>query len=228
MKVITAFLLTLFILVVTNIIIAQSDKSKWENSGFKNVEYKEYAKNEFSGFTHALDLTLVNLRGSGWTEPLIRKNIKRVAEVYAQIGIKIENVKYFEVDPPYGRVDISDEKDEDVDLAKLLPTSERPVVFFIKSNIEGDTAFAWRFDSADPPLADTAFITIEINTQEYINKRQKGYSTTAHELTHILCDCDHIEGKSYNILSRYWNRVNSSFTKEQIRAIKNSPLLRKL
>ena len=228
MKVITTSFLILFFLAVTNSTNAQSEKTKWENSGFKNVEYKEYAKNEFSGFTHALDLTLVNLRGSGWTEPLIKKTIKRVAEVYAQIGVKIENVKYFEVDPPYGRVDISDEKDQDFDLAKLLPTNKRPVIFFIKSNIEGDSGFAWTKDNANPPLADIAFITYKVNSSDYIKKREKGYSTTAHEIAHILCECDHIEGTDYNILSRYYARQNSSFNEEQIIAIKNSPLLRKL
>ena len=212
-----------------------SEEQMWRESGYRNAIVSEFIVDEFYtglehiAFTHAMDLTLVNLRGSGWGQELVNKTIKRAAEVYATIGIKFSSVKYVEADPPGNRVDISQEENHDSTLAIRTPIKSRPVIFFIRSNVEGDTAFAWPLDSADPPLADVGFITSLVNTKEYKDERTPQYSPTSHEIAHLLSNSqEHIKGEEYNILSDYYNRLDSSITEEQSDTFKRSPLLRKL
>jgi len=230
-KAITFLILILLLFGNYNLAISQANshhkqtEQKWNNAGFKNTKVTNFDTDDFyygyEVFTHVMELTVVNLRGSGWDEQLIKKTISRAAEVYVQCGIKIKNLTYIEADPPYDRVDISEEKNQDGALAKLLPISSRPVVFFIRSQIEGKTGFAWPKEFADPPIQNTAFITSEVNTFEYREKREKGYSPTAHEIAHLLGNCEHIEGEEYNILSKYFNRVSSNITDEQCSTFKS-------
>ncbi len=209
------------------------DDRIWRDAGFSNatvsiLDISNIYQSDFNRYTHSVDLTLVNLKGAGWDKELLKKTLERVAEVYKQCGIKVNNPKYVETDPPYSRVDISEEKNHDAALAKLLPSPSRPTLFFIRSNIEGKTGFAWPKDFADPPIQNTAFITAEVNTSEYKEKRQKGYSPTAHELAHIFGNCEHIEGKDYNILSKYYDRVSSDITKAQCDSFKRSNLVKEI
>ena len=212
------------------------EEEKWIEKGYKNTKITNFNINVFyygnEKFTYAMDLILVNLRGSGWDKQNIKKTISKVAEVYLQCGIKIGSAKYVEADAPYGLIDFSKKEFHHYALAFELPLSERPVIFFAKSNLEEKSAFANSNRLEDPPVSNTVFILSKVNSKEYKEKRPEDYSPTAHELAHLFCDCPHNDIKEPNILSKYYDVRDNSISKEQCATFKSKGLelgiLRKL
>ena len=110
------------------------EEKEWIEKGYKNAKISNFNIKEFydgnEEFTHSIDLTLVNLKRSGWDKELIKKTIKKVADVYQQCGIKIGSVKYVESEAPDGKVDISKDEYDDYALAYDLPRKKTPCSFF--------------------------------------------------------------------------------------------------
>ena len=213
--------------------IVSTEEKLWKDHGFDNAQISMLDLTEFytdskHRFTHYFDLTVVNLRGSGWTKAFIKSAVLRTAEIYAQCSVMINKIKYVEVDPPLGILDITIDVNDAL-LCNLLPIENRPVLFYIRSETSGQfSGYARRKGKSEPPLTGTAYISIDVLRPEFIELREKGYCTTAHELAHLLCDESHIEGNDYNILSNYYNKANSKITLEQCNKIKQSDLVMEL
>ncbi|WJJ96525.1 hypothetical protein [Algibacter luteus] len=236
---ITTYLFSCFFTINAQEKNTSNEEKKWIDAGYKNAQIsnlnfnKFYTDTDSDNFTHDMDLILVNLRGSGWDKELIIKTIQKTAEVYEQCGIKIKNVKYIEAYSPIEKLDISYNDYDHYKFGYKLPVANRPVLFFIRSNVEGKTATTFPSDKETPPISNIAFITFEVNKNEYKLERPEGYSPTAHELAHILCGCsEHNKIKKSNILTNYYDLRDNTITKEQCVTFKSKGMelgiLRKL
>lgn len=205
----------------------------WQERGFEEVEVTNFITDDFynnssTNFTHAMDLTMVTLRNAGWDKDIVQQTIQRVAEVYEQCGIKVRTAKYVEVNAPRNIVDVSYRENDDTRLARMTPPDNQPTLFFVRSNVEGNTAYAWNEASVGPPRSNTAIITSQVNTSGYKEIRTPGYSPTAHELAHLFCNCSHRSDETPNILAGNAYLVNSNITQEQCATFKNSSLVKEL
>lgn len=223
------------ILILTMLILPfeanAQEAEMWENSGFSRPTIEEFeplpAANE-AEFTHSFDLTVMNLRGSSWTMEQIRPSLIRTAEIYRPCGIKLSKVKILEVDPPHGKIDLSNW--DDYKLSNMVPDSvERPLVFLFKYSLEGATAYAWHKNACSrAKRCNTIWITSDVNDPRYLAARDPSYSVWAHELAHILGNQDHIPGKEPNILSGHLGLGNDVITEQQCTHFKTSDLLKKI
>lgn len=154
----------------------------WHQAGFRNVTVDAYPVESLYGqvkptqFTHGMDLTLVLFRGTGWDKSEIQSRYGRVAQIYAQCGVKISRLNYVEADPYQGItvVDNSGRRD-DLKIAQATPDTPRPVVYMLEHGQNehrvSQVAYSWRNGSThnytpdksevplEPALMNTAWIT---------------------------------------------------------------------
>lgn len=211
-----------------------NEEQLWEAKGYfnTNISYlsvEDYYPEHSGVYTHKLDLTLVNLRGSGFNKSLIEDRIKRVAKIYRQCGIKITEAKIVESDPPDGNLDISYKNKDDTKLARKAPEKRRPILFLVRSNIEGHSGYAWnRSHNFGPPREDISVVTSNILSKSHTTSTNQEYSTIAHEIGHILCSCGHIDGDENNLMSNSYNNLSGDINKDQCDVFRESPLVRKI
>ncbi|MBD63615.1 MAG: hypothetical protein CME62_00275 [Halobacteriovoraceae bacterium] len=217
-----------------NINSIEDEQNKWNEAGFISTEISFLKQHEIyptlpeEKFTHSINLNLVQFINNGWTKEQVVSTIQRTADIYAQCGIKVNQVKFIQTTAVEDQVDISFQKDEDARLASMAPTTERPLVFYIRSNIEDENAFAWPRRMAPLPRRNTAFITSQVNNSQYQELRDDGYSATAHELAHLYCDCPHEESSTKNLLAGDVEYLSRDLTPAQCQIFKLSPLINKL
>ena len=118
-----------------------------------------------------------------------------------------------------------------VRLAGLLPRSaDWPAVFFV-GRLLGDDALARSYGRGDiPPGRDkdypymqTAWIAYKTH---WIERRDEDYSSLAHELVHLLCDCEHVEDEEPHLMNTHRNMLSARIRPEHCADILASPLLR--
>src|SRR5689334_4874814 len=130
--------------------------------------------------SHLLVLSLVILKGAGWSVAEVADRQQKIASIFAQCGIEVRS-NITEVDAPNGWIDVdSQEEDRDGTIARLLKDFPRPAIFYVRSSLQGETGYSWyRSMKASPELHDTAWITQEVVTTSYLKTVR--YLIDAHE-----------------------------------------------
>lgn len=228
----------------------QNNDMYWKNAGFQNVKITNmssvYTKSDRTKFTHEFPLTIVLIRGSGFTLKTVQERIRKTAAVFKNCGIKIQNPNIIEVDPPNGWLDFTKNINDlrDLQLSKMIPqTVKRPILYYFRSNkskediqnkkiVEAAHSFIPMNDEPTT-LSNTAWISNEVLEEEYINSRNKKYSTEAHELGHILRNCYcHVEPivdndkREYNFMSESPYFSDDTITPAQCEEMKKSTLVK--
>lgn len=170
---------------------------------------------------------MVLLRNSGWSKEQIEQRLTRVAQIYSQCGIKVARATLVTVDAPNGWVDVDySDEERDLKIATMTPTTDKPILFYVRSSREGQTAYAWRQGKSRPPaLTDTAWMTTEINTAAYKKLRDPTYSPDAHELGHIFGNCEHNADGSKNFLAGDVALLNDKIQPKQCENMKKHNLV---
>jgi hypothetical protein len=172
----------------------------------------------------------VLFRNAGWTKEEVITRFRGVAAIFSQCGIQITLATVVEADAPKNWIDVSWRGERrDLQIAKLAPETSKPILFFVRSDRDGNIAYAWRRgNNPDPHLSDTAWITAQVTRQSYRSRRDPSYLTEAHELGHILGDCSHVDDGSRNFLAGRYNLLNDQIRQDQCDAMKRHPLVRPL
>lgn len=210
--------------------------------GFADAEVRQLAAGELPepDETRArLPLTAVILRGSNWSEARAMRHLRRTASTFAACGVALEPVTLVRAKTPDGRHDLEMTPQhpragtpEDVyRIAGLLPSSARwPVAFFV-GRLRGDPALARSYGKGEVapgqeklyPYMNTAWMAYKAH---WIERRDEDYSSLAHELMHLLCECGHIPGETPHLMHVYRNMLSSRILPEQCESVLESPLLK--
>lgn len=231
-------LLVLMVLVLTAPVAAskpEEEKVLWEKAGFVNpqIEYidsSHFYRNSKRSFSHRFDLTVVMFRESEWRKKVILKRLKRVADIYAQCGIRIGSLKFVTAGAPGGMVDFGHPGGRDSKIAQLVPATAKPIFFYFRS-IPQFNAYAWpehtHNDEIPDAIKNTAWFSLSVAMPLNRKIRHPNYVSEAHELGHILLDSlDHAPEGVGNLMSERYDLVNDQLTEEQCRKIKNHHLVR--
>jgi hypothetical protein len=226
--------LALFSAAVTAQEAVKKEEIVWKNAGFFKPRIEFIDTNRFYGkskqlFTHTFDLTLVMFRETGWRKKVILKRLKKVADIYAQCGIKIEKIKYVTANAPDGMIDFSCPGYRDQKIAQRVPPTSKPILFYFRS-IPELNAYAWVEHSDNEEIPDaiknTAWFSLSVAM--ILNKkiRHPNYVSEAHELGHILLDSlDHAPEGVENLMAENYDHVNDQLTVKQCRKIKSHHLV---
>lgn len=219
----------------------------WKAPLLQRIGWKENlsGKQDCRKFTHEFTPTFVVSRKAGWTEAMIRDHLGASAEIYAQCGIRVGTTQVYWVDETPLGLDLT--TDTAAKLTFRTPVEARPLVYFVRvpgtsynsmsKKNENMTAYAYARMSLDKVPEeqrkfpqDTAYMGYEIRSNEYRSARSRfgRYDTVAHELAHILCNCDHVSGPEPNLLQDYQGLVSPKVKPSQCDAFKKSPLVRPL
>lgn len=197
-------------------------EERWANAGFEEPDHIRFnpVTDRDVEMTHEMELNSVILRGSGWERERVIQHLNYASDVLAQCGIKVNNVNITEVAEPSGNVDFLASGDlpqghpsalsrtERMDsFARRNPNRQRPVFVFVRDtgpNYNAYTTFAdkYRYNNEiipdelydEAPRLNYSFVSqgVETNYPEF--------SSVAHELAHMLCQCDHDDSEP-NLLS---------------------------
>ncbi|MFA6030223.1 MAG: hypothetical protein WC969_10240 [Elusimicrobiota bacterium] len=211
----------------------------WVRAGFSEPDLREYDASPASaqagpGFT----LSVVLLKDSGWTPDAAEKNLREVAEVFAQCGVRMR-VRLAAVRAPEGRAGWKrrgDGPDSVLALHRAVPFLEGPVAFLVgRFPDDEEAAFSrarWR-DGRDlqPELYDTVYITDEVlsaysRAQFDLSPYTAGsYSVSAHELLHVFTRLGgHLYLPERNLLNN-WDIRSNLILPRHCSAVRSSPLV---
>jgi hypothetical protein len=112
----------------------------------------------------------------------------------------------------------------------LLPREARWPVAFFAGRLVGDEAIARSYGRGeiepgrepDFPYMSTAWFAYKTH---WIERRDEEYSSLAHELAHLLCNCGHVRSKEPHLMNTYRNMLSSHILPEHCGLILESPLL---
>lgn len=226
----------------TSLPSAQDDQTKrWEQAGFKEPRIQSWSDSDLyaasistsNTFTHGIEITTVVFRSTGWTTQEVKRRFQRMAEVYSQCGIKIQRADVIETDAPNGWIDVDDPYDlgtsnRTTQIAKKLPTANRPVFLFIRSLGNGDLA------TAEPPFrvgensprSGAVWMTSGLIPAE--KDYPPNFSVEAHELGHILGNCSHDTSGKKNFLAGSFSLLDNIIQKDQCDVMKRNSSVRPL
>ena len=213
---------------------AGKEEIVWETARFSKPQIEFIDTNRFyrkseSVFTHTFDLTLVMFRETGWEKKVILKRLKKVADIYAQCGIKIGKIKFVRAGAPDGMIDFSRPGYRDQKIALQVPPTPKPILFYFRS-IPKLNAYAWVEHSDNEEIPDAIKNTawFSLSAAMVLNKkiRHPNYVSEAHELGHILLDSlEHTPEGVENLMSDSYDHVNDQLTREQCKKIKSHHLV---
>ena len=183
-----------------------------------------------------LEMTVVLLRGSDWTEALARTQLSEATQIFSQCGISLNRVTIITADPPGGRVNWNrfggDEAASISALRRLFPGDGLTAFMtgpFLDENIDDAFAFAdWRDAYVmKPELNGTVFLSDRVNSSASVRERAASpYSVLAHEIMHVLLRSARHNGDAQANLMSDWRRRNNSLPPRLCAAIASSPLLK--
>jgi hypothetical protein len=186
--------------------------------------------------TTELEMSVVLLRGSGWTEAQAQDQLREAARIYGQCGISLRRVTLIVADPPGGRVNwnrFGGDNDASISALRRLFPGDRLTAFltgsFIDENIDDAFAFADWKDAyvTRPELSGTVFLSDRVNSQESVSERAASpYSVLAHEMLHVLLRTSHHNGDFDANLMSDWRRRNNRLPARLCDAVAASPLLK--
>lgn len=183
-----------------------------------------------------IEMTVVLLHGSGWTEAQAREQLSEAARIYGQCGISMRRVTLIIADPPGGRVNwnrFGGDGDASISaLRRLFPGGSLTAFLtgsFIDENIDDAFAFAdWRDAYVTrPELSGSVFLSDRVNSPESVRERAASpYSVLAHEMLHVLLRTSHHNGDLEANLMSAWHRRNNRLPERLCVAVASSPLLK--
>ena len=232
-------------LALVGAVLGAQTPSDWETGGFRQVEAQRigrtslYPDGEPTGLTHELDLTAVVLRGSNWNANRAVGHLRRTAGIFGRCGVALGSVTLVEAESPAGKPHVdftapvpgTDLPQAVHDLAAAVPDGAAwPVVFFA-GRLDGIEDLARSFQRGDVPAADlprypymnTAWMAYKAH---WIERREEEYSTLAHEVGHLLCECGHTRGSERHLLHEFRNFLGANVLPEHCVAFLESPLVR--
>ncbi len=226
--------LALFSTAMTAQEVVKKEEINWKNAGFlkPRIEYIDINRFYWKSkqiFTHKFDLTVVMFRETCWKKKVILKRLKKVADIYAQFGIKIGKIKFVTAGAPGGMIDFSRPGYRDQKIAQRVPPTPRPILFYFRS-IPKLNAYAWveRIDNEEIPdaIKNTAWFSLSVAMLLNKKIRHPNYISEAHELGHILLDSlEHTPEGVENLMSDNYDHVNGQLTEEQCKKIKSHHLV---
>jgi hypothetical protein len=183
-----------------------------------------------------LEMNVVLLQGSGWTEAQAREQLSEAARIYGQCGISLRRVTLIVADPPGGRVNwnrFGGDGDASISALRRLIPGDGLTAFltgsFIDENIDDAFAFAdWRDAYVTrPELSGTVFLSDRVNSRESVRERAASpYSVLAHEMLHVLLRTSRHNGDPEANLMSDWRRRNNRLPARLCDAVAASPLLK--
>lgn len=165
--------------------------------------------------------------------------MRRTAAILAPCEIRLDRVRYVKARAPGVRHDLdmsapgpNGAPPLDVqELSAFAPRSaDWPLVFFV-GRLEGEDALARSYQRGDVPAEklrdypymETAWIAFKTH---WIERKEKTYSSVAHELAHLLCACGHREADRRHLLHPYRNFLGAFVLPEDCAAFRASSLVR--
>jgi len=213
----------------------EKEEKRWADAGFTNpkiefIDTRRFYHKTGQTFTHELDLTVVMFRGTDWKQKIILSRLKKMSGIYARCGLRIGTLKFVTADAPGGKVDFARPGDRDREIARRVPPTPKPILFYFRS-IPKFNAYAWveHTDNIDIPdaIKNTAWFSLSITMELNKKIRHPGYVSEAHELGHILLDSlEHATGGIKNLMSGNHEYVTDTLTPEQCVKIKSGPLVK--
>jgi hypothetical protein len=147
------------------------------------VERERISGQEFGApapASHRLNLTLVNIEGSGWTRERAIAALREAATIFEQCGVSISSAEWLRLSAPPRYLDFSTPVARD--LARSYPV-KRPAIYLVRDTLSRpafDAEAIGRGNSRSrPELADTVWITAAARDAGIV---------LAHELAHVLMD----------------------------------------
>jgi hypothetical protein len=211
-----------------------NEEQLWNERGFSktsivNVDIKQFYKKSPHQFTHQFNLTVVIFRHTEWTKKVVLRRLKRVADIYAQCGIKLGTVKLVVTGAPQGMIDFHKPGHRDQKIAQLVPPTPKPILFYFRS-IPKLNAYAWiqNTDNDEIPEAikNTAWFSLSVTMKLNKKIRHSKYISEAHELGHIfLNSLEHSPKHAMNLMSDSHDHVNDQLTEDQCWRIKSHHLI---
>ncbi len=212
----------------------EKEVAVWAGAGFVNpkvelIDVDTFYEKTQQVFTHSFDLTLVMFRGTGWSKKVVLQRLKKVADIYAQCGVRFGQVKFVEAGAPGGVIDFGSPGSGDREIAQKTPATFRPVLFYFRS-IPKFNAYAWPESSEDEDVSDalrnTAWFSLSVTMKLNIKIRHPNYVSEAHELGHILLDSlGHAGVGVGNLMAESYEYENDQLTPDQCRKIKEHHLV---
>jgi hypothetical protein len=213
----------------------ENEKEIWGRAGFVNpkveiINVDTFYEKKEQVFTHSFDLTMVMFRGTGWSKKVILQRLKKVADIYAQCGVRFGQVKFVEAGAPGGVIDFGSPGSGDREIAQRVPPTSRPILFYFRS-IPKFNAYAWPESSEDEDVSEalknTAWFSLSVTMRLNIKIRHPNYVSEAHELGHILLDSlEHVGGGAANLMAGSYDFENDRLTPDQCRKIKEHRLVK--
>lgn len=166
---------------------------------------------------YRLDIHVVELETSGWSEELFSPEFQSLREVYGQCGIDVHLAEFRKVGGFNGLKKYEFTAPDGIaTLAHATLDVPRPAIYLIQNVIDGtQTPFARAHfegatDNYPDALADTVWYPLNVASVEYKKSREGSpYSALAHELFHIITRWgDHNNDDEANLMTIYRRRNN--------------------
>ena len=212
----------------------ENEEKIWARAGFVKpkiafIDVNRFYEKTQQVFTHSFDLTLVMLRGTGWSKKVVLQRLKKLADIYAQCGVRLGQVKFVEAGAPGGLMDFGNPGCGDVEIAQKVPPTFRPVLFYFRS-IPKYNAYAWPESTGDEDVSEalknTAWFSLSVDMKLNTKIRHPKYVSEAHELGHILLDSlAHARVGEANLMAESYEYENDHLTADQCGKIKEHRLV---
>ena len=157
--------------------------------------------------SHRLQLTVVNIEGSGWTLERALGALREAAAILGQCGVAVSGAQWLSLSAPSRYLDFSTPVARE--LARLHPV-RRPAIYLVR-----DTRSRPAFDAeaigrgnsrSRPELADTVWITVATRDAGMV---------LAHELAHVLMDSGEHSDAPENLMREETGPGSTVLTSEQ-------------
>ncbi|MEX2303255.1 MAG: hypothetical protein WD733_20095 [Bryobacterales bacterium] len=215
----------------------------WPDAGFERAETRLARSTEIypdgaPAYDYRLNLSLVFVEGTSWNQARVLRHVRKTANILGACGIALDRVRLVKARVPneLRRIDVSEPVlGSDIPrkvqrLSAMMPrTADWPVLFFI-ARIDGEDELARSYQRGDVPLdqlsrypyMNTAWIAYKTH---WIERAEDGYSTVAHELAHLLCECGHEGGSQRHLLHKFRNFLGAEVLPQHCQQFLRSPLL---
>jgi len=185
---------------------------KWDSQPHYSKTKATYIK-EDADFEDQIPLTLVILKGSGWTSKEVLSKLKRTQEIFAQCKISLFPVLLIKTKNANGHVvnydyhDFPDTVLADYELENT-PALSKPVVYFLSKEEDNryGAGVSWPpihpWGKADPQIRNSVLLyrskALRAKNNTSLSETKPGfYEVLAHELAHILFDEPHLKSEGH-------------------------------
>ena len=164
--------------------------------------------------SHRLNLTLVNIEGSGWTRERAVAALRETAAILGQCGVAVDGVEWLRLSAPPRFLDFSTPVARE--LARLQPVT-RPAVYLVRDTLNRPAFEAEAIGRGNsrsrPELADTVWITAATRDPGIV---------LAHELAHVLMDNGEHSDEPGNLMRDQTTAGRTALTPAQCARMRNT------